>query len=485
LSYAQQKKTPKHETRIYINVYFKEAKPNDTLYLCLDNLLFTVLEKYKKVYSATLNDQGYFRFEASVKEEHGYFTILKRRTFSHKRSKNLISITCPYFWEKRDSISIKLSYIETEAGLYSTTKFYGHGAQKYNLFNEIDSLKLSPNHITQIQTYPIGFDGNILKYETLDKISDAIQARLSYLQTNRKNLSLLSYNVFKANIVYSVQSGLLQTISSFGRDSLVYRDKEFQAKFKHRLKSSFDTSNNYGIDLKGLSNSVQFLRFLYKKTRAMSFVNTGHFSIDTACKEIINYYQKKPRYFDIRDLIVMMHCLTTERESDNIFDFYSNIKTVIKNPEYLDILKNLELRAPGRHLRKYFLEDDKGKLRSIEEFKNKVVLIDFWFKGCGGCSSFYKNTLSKVEKSFQNNSDVVFLSICGDADKTLWKNTIHQGDYTSNEAVNLYTNGMGYKHPIVVENQIWAFPCVILLDQTGKIVFFNTSNLYNHNALFK
>lgn len=120
----------------------------------------------------------------------------------------------------------------------------------------------------------------------------------------------------------------------------------------------------------------------------------------------------------------------------------------------------------------FSLPDSSGRLVRLSDFAGKIVFIDFWYTGCGACSQFYKSSLSKVEKAFEQNKDVVFLTICIDKEKEKWMRSVHGGMYTSaNElnVVNLYTNGESVMHPLIKHYQIIGYPHQMMIDRKGNM----------------
>ena len=92
----------------------------------------------------------------------------------------------------------------------------------------------------------------------------------------------------------------------------------------------------------------------------------------------------------------------------------------------------------------------------------------------------FNEDISKAEDFFKNDPNVQFVSVSIDKSKTTWLKTLKSGGigidkgkksyYTSDNAVNLYTQGLGDLHPVVRNYVLTAYPHPILFDRKGNFV---------------
>jgi thiol-disulfide isomerase/thioredoxin len=100
-----------------------------------------------------------------------------------------------------------------------------------------------------------------------------------------------------------------------------------------------------------------------------------------------------------------------------------------------------------------------GQKLSLATLKAKVVVFDFWATWCGPCRAQHP-LYEKVKKRFQDNPDVVFLSIDTDEDRT---------------AVKPFLNEVGWGGRVYFEDglsralKITSIPTTILTDRHGRI----------------
>lgn len=166
-------------------------------------------------------------------------------------------------------------------------------------------------------------------------------------------------------------------------------------------------------------------------------------------------------------------------------DFLSNtdstalFHTSLKN-YYLDFKKRLSKGGP---IYSFSLPDPSGKIIKMEDFKNKVVLMDFMYNGCPGCAKMVP-ALSKVKDAFKHNKDVVFIAISIDKKREDWINGI--GKYSVGSSIQLNVN-QSFEDPIIKFYNIVAYPQIVITDRNGKLVTNNAPRPTddNGNALIK
>ncbi|TXJ24869.1 MAG: TlpA family protein disulfide reductase [Chitinophagaceae bacterium] len=122
--------------------------------------------------------------------------------------------------------------------------------------------------------------------------------------------------------------------------------------------------------------------------------------------------------------------------------------------------------AEGSPAYAFSLRDTTGQVVSLSQFSGQVLLIDFYFNGCGGCYSLVP-ILKQIEEHY-NGKAIKFVSISIDKTISIWKDGI--GTYSVPGSVQLYTNGTADRHPVINFYNIYAYPTLVLIDKDGKIV---------------
>jgi thiol-disulfide isomerase/thioredoxin len=117
----------------------------------------------------------------------------------------------------------------------------------------------------------------------------------------------------------------------------------------------------------------------------------------------------------------------------------------------------------------FTLIDKDGKGHVLEEYRGNVLLLDFWFLGCGNCQRVYPYIDSIATLLKEKKIKFLVLSINIDGRISAWEKGIASGKYTSENEVNLNTAGKEGANCLERYN-ITGCPTLILIDKNGKIM---------------
>jgi thiol-disulfide isomerase/thioredoxin len=194
-----------------------------------------------------------------------------------------------------------------------------------------------------------------------------------------------------------------------------------------------------------------------------------------------------PRYGSSKDYILFLKCKTMDaagRTADaykNLLLAYVKEPTAQANEQLLAygskigkdaatvagdvwyIRDTSSKQAPNFTLENYYTK----KKTSLSDYKGKVVLITYWFPGCGPCRGEFPH-FENVVKKFKDRSDFVYLGI---------NISPEQDDY-----VLPFMKGSGYSFIPLKDNDQWqkgpldnrnAAPMNFLIDGNGRIIYSN------------
>ena len=121
--------------------------------------------------------------------------------------------------------------------------------------------------------------------------------------------------------------------------------------------------------------------------------------------------------------------------------------------------------APG-----FQSKDITGKPVSLKNYRGRYVLLDFWATWCGPCMDKVP-LVNKLRKNYSKEK-LAIIGITSDSDSAIFIKTIkdHQMNW-------IHIFGDSYLRQIYGDKPI---PQLYLIDRTGKIIYFNWEDGYDH-----
>lgn len=132
--------------------------------------------------------------------------------------------------------------------------------------------------------------------------------------------------------------------------------------------------------------------------------------------------------------------------------------------DFTDMVKGLAALPPGSPAPDITLSDLEGKTVSLNDFKGKVLLIDFWASWCGPCRRANPTLVNLYEKFRGKNFDILGVSL--DQDSTAWKTAVERDGLSWTQVSELKQ----WKSRCVEDYRISAIPFSVLIDAEGNIV---------------
>jgi thiol-disulfide isomerase/thioredoxin len=123
----------------------------------------------------------------------------------------------------------------------------------------------------------------------------------------------------------------------------------------------------------------------------------------------------------------------------------------------------------GKHVYLFSCMDIDGNKINVDELKGKIVVLNFWFIGCGPCRKEIPE-LNTMAQAYANDPDVVFIAVALDQ-----KMDIRDFIRTTPLAYHIVDDGLYYAHRYGVH----LYPTNAVIDKAGNVRFSDMSYAIN------
>ena len=347
--------------------------------------------------------------------------------------------------------------ISENAGKYN---FHGRSCGSYQLQYLLRTMQDSLQ-----ETMPLDYYNNPAYLPHLFYRLDTCTVKsLALLNKNKGLISEQLFDLLKVELKLYQADAKVRFVNSNAKKYIdSARNPYTEAYIKNG--SIYNSDLNFNAkDSAALLNSCLFKDYIVYQFKVDSCQFTHRKFTEHACYR----YESSKFTGALREQLVTSLLWENKRAPEHISGDIQDALTYIKNPAFKRFLEQIKAtNTAGAPSANFMLESPSGKLTSLNEFKGKVVILDFWFTGCGACRDLAP-ILYKLEKRFQNR-DVVFVSISIDKDKNRWLASLKENLYSSPLSKNVFTEGKGALHPIVKHYDVMGFPTLILIDKNGNL----------------
>lgn len=331
----------------------------------------------------------------------------------------------------------------------------------------------------QYEIYKVGNDikGKVItdKYMYYQHVLTArdslFDIKTAILNKYKNNIGREAFDILLLNLEANKYSGILGSLKA----NYIYGDS---AKQRSIQKFYADNYEKLTIDFRrysaiAIKASIEVANYLKLK----SFCDFGLLKNEPSFKfklpELFSYIETKYSG-NLRDKLLTEVLLHYNGKDDSLSLYWNDVVGVINNDEYKSLLEKNNANLIGSVLKPFEFELISGDLLTNRDLHSKVTIFDFWFTGCTPCAGL-QDAMDSLEKAGAIPKEVEIISVCVDSIKDMWKKSYETEKYSSKKHKNVFTNGLGYKHPFLKGYGIFGFPRLIAVDDSGKILSLNLS----------
>ncbi|TKC08618.1 metallophosphoesterase [Pedobacter frigoris] len=370
------------------------------------------------------------------------------------------------------------------------TRFTGKGAEKFRLLEEV---KINMSKLSLPANPKLSVIASLKDYQEWHLyLNRKLLLIDSLFEDYKKLISPFIYAYLKVTEIADVE---YQRLHKFG---LLVNKASVLGLSGEKLGQIFDSTLNSGSTSwvhtysgKAL-NSYYFYDFIRRSVERKYNFDYAHDSLKNASRKTAYWNFAKKIYkgnvlqsvqvFLLTEGGLKTHTLK-DGSTPEIEYLLNEFYKLPGYPEYKAYVRDYEqmIRAwvihVGGNSPDFALQDGNGQSYGKKDFEGKLVLLNF-FDDSKECSRM-KVALRKVSRVFQQDSNVIFLNISTEKNKTVWQNSLSGVNTPVKNLIELYTNGQGKMHPVLNYYNIRdypkfnfkAFPAVFMLNNKGEFLY--------------
>lgn len=451
-------------TCILVNV--KQYKIHDTLTLVLPGPFFydgAPERGATQILTSAINQQGECTFRIKTGASPFHICLF----LSSNRNKN-----SGYLQEKPNLDNFLIEPGDSIKVVFGNDSqfFFGRGADLFKVQHNIQQIDKG-QHLLKEDTLEY-FDNDTKKW--LRQKDSILDVQLAALSEYSSKISATSYGIIKADVIGLNRDWIYRRISFSG--PFFSSDLPLKTSISD-LCLELQKRPEYIDPRDRAALSPIYVNYLYDKLRIEVKYERANHNIDTRSDE--NYFPFIVKKYTgiLRDKLLAFWLIRTTSFNDLQAEYVDNALSVMQTPTFIEIAKGLKTAyGKGQQLTDFDFKDFKNNTVHLADFKGKILVVDLWFSGCHGCIDVAKG-LPFVEREFNSNPNVAFISISIDKDRDLWlrsinKNPIgqHYTHFTTSSAIYLYTGGTGQDNPFIKRYvRDGSYPQLFLIDKNGTM----------------
>lgn len=308
---------------------------------------------------------------------------------------------------------------------------------------------------------------------------DYAESRLK--EALKKNASLVaSIPNFKADILFFIKG--FRNYTNIDKMSLSEIETALGDIKKSNIKKKTLTIPFFREYLTDLSNAYA-ARTLEKYGISIDLLKQKYISQFIAAEAISKYVSDSAVKSELFAEKLRIELATNGLKNETFVDYLlNNSQQYVKDSYKEKILLLKENKIPDlNQARKkafnFLLHDAEGKEYRLEDFKGKMLFIDFWASWCAPCKAQIPYQ-KELEKHYEGK-DVIFVSVSLDQSKEAWLKAVKEEEL---HGYVLHAEG-NFKNPFPKAYGVEAIPRYMLIDASGNIISDNMMKPQNKKEI--
>ena len=228
--------------------------------------------------------------------------------------------------------------------------------------------------------------------------------------------------------------------------------------------------NNFSLDsLRLVAKQVRKSKQLTDDGKQLKIaeLNRQYDSVDEEKNPIYNSFVEgfPDSYVSVYALEQYHRYFINTREARKTIGRFSNkIKQSIELSQFVKQIERAEITDPGKPALYFSLPDTVGNIVHLADFKNKVLLIDFWASWCPPCRAQNPDLIALYKTFHSKGFEIIGISL--DDDKNAWQKAITKDGLNWPQLSDL----RAFENAVAKQYNIGSIPQNIIVDQRGLIV---------------
>jgi peroxiredoxin len=218
------------------------------------------------------------------------------------------------------------------------------------------------------------------------------------------------------------------------------------ASFKEKYKKEMDSIEK--------EQKRIYLDFIHKNPNAVMSLFLLQAYAGFSSSQLPNIMTKKPVIAEVESLYASLS---------------KNIRLSKPGVEFINAVEMEKYVKIGGQAPAFSQTDTAGKVISLQDFKGKYVLLEFWASWCGPCRTESPNLVRIYEKYNVKGFTILGVSLNSATEKEQWLKAIKTDHLTWAQVSDL----KGLKNEIALLYGVRGIPTNFLVDPSGKVVAKN------------